>query len=156
MVALSVWWWGSVPRRPAPSTAKLRSSRLASSAGVIAAIRAAASSIASAIPSSRRTAAATAAAFSAVTTNSGLTAAARSANSRTASAWVIAVRSASVPGTASGGTGTSRSPSIPRPSRLVAKITSRSHDRCKYVGQRRRPFQQMLTVIQHQQQLFAA
>ncbi len=34
-----------------------------------------------------------------------------------------------MPGTASGGTGTSRSPSIPRPSRLVAKITSRSHDR---------------------------
>src|SRR5215216_3418239 len=115
MVALSVWWWGSVPRRPAPSTAKLRSSRLASSAGVIAARRAAARSIASAIPSSRRTAAATGAAFSAVTANSGLTAAARSANSRTASAWVIAVRSASAPGTASGGTGTSRSPQSPAP-----------------------------------------
>ena len=119
------------PRRagqPA-STAKLRSSRRASSAAVIAGTRAAASSIASAIPSSRRTTAATAAAFPAVTAKPGLTAAARSANSRTASASVIAARSAPAPGTPSGGTGTSRSPSIPRASRLVARITSRSHDR---------------------------
>ena len=35
-----------------------------------------------------------------------------------------------IPNLVLSGTGTSRSPSIPRPSRLVAKITSRSHDRC--------------------------
>jgi hypothetical protein len=130
MVARSVWCRGSAPRRPAASTPKLRSSRRASSAGVIAGTRAAANSIASAIPSRRRTTAATCAAFWAVTAKSGLTASARSANSRTASASVIAARSASAPGTPSVGTGTSRSPSMPRPSRLVAKITSRSHDRC--------------------------
>jgi hypothetical protein len=119
-------------RRAAPPgrrTAKLRSSRRASSAGVIAGTRAAASSTASAIPSSRRATAATAAAFSAVTWKPGLTAAARSANSRTASTPRIVSRSAPAAGTARGGTGTSRSPSIPRPSRLVAKIASRSHDR---------------------------
>ena len=74
---------------------------------------------------------ATAAAFSAVTWKPGLTAAARSANSRTASASVIAARSALAPGTPSGGTGTSRSPSIPRASRAVARITSRRQDRCR-------------------------
>jgi hypothetical protein len=37
--------------------------------------------------------------------------------------------SAPAAGTPSGGTGTSRSPSIPRPSRLVARITSRSQER---------------------------
>ena len=118
--------------------------------------RAAASSIASAIPSRRRTTAATAAAFSAVTAKSGLTAAARSANSRTASAWVIAARSASAPGTSQ-----RRHRNQPLPLDPQALTAGRQDHQPlarprQDPGQRCRPFEEMLAVIQHQQQLLAA
>ena len=129
MVARSVWWRSTAPRRPPASTSNRRSRRRASSAGVIAWTLAAASSIASGTPSRRLHTWATAAALSGVTANSAFTARARSMNRRTAAASATASWLASALGDANEGTASIRSPSIPSPSRLVASTTRRGQAR---------------------------
>ena len=86
IVARSVCWRVSAVRRPAPSTSRLSPRRAAIWSSDSAAARAAASSMASGMPSRRRQISATAPAASSAGSKPGRAAAARSQNSRSASA----------------------------------------------------------------------
>ena len=85
MAARRVRWRGAADRSPAVSSPNLSSSRAMICSTDSARTRAAASSIASGMPSSARQIEVTAATLSGPTVNPGREAAARSANSRTAS-----------------------------------------------------------------------
>ena len=146
----------AAPRRPAASTAKLRSSRRASSAGVIAGTRAAASSIASAIPSSRRTTAATAAAFCGGHRETGLD----RGRALGEQPHRLRLRDRRQVG-AGAGHRQRRHRHQPLPLDPQALAAGRQDHQPltrprKVPGQRRRPVEQMLAVIEHQQQLLAA
>jgi hypothetical protein len=122
-VARSVCWRSGRSTGPVPSASSDRASRPSSSAGSSSRVRAAASSMASGSPSRRRPISATASAFSSVRAKPGRTARARSTNSAT----VGEASSADTPedtlaGSASGGTGYSRSARSPSTVRLVATI----------------------------------
>ena len=125
-MARSVRWRGAAERSPAVSNANLSSRWALICSTDRTPILAAASSIASGRPSSARQMSVTAMALSGPTAKPGRTAAARSANRRTASSWCTAGTPSPVPGgggTASGGTRQTVSAARRSGSRLV--ISSR-------------------------------
>ena len=149
--------WRSGRSRPPPAPRSSRSPRrCAIAAGESSRIRAAASSMASGSPSRRRTISATAAPFAGVSMKSGRTAIARSTNSRTASDS-MSVAGSSVPAR---GQRQRRDGEL-----LLARDPQRraaGHDdrqlgrRAQEVGDDRRPGDDLLEVVEHEQRAAVA
>ena len=105
------------------------------------------------MPSRRRQISATAPAFDTSSVNVARAASARSTNNTTASVAAAVVTVVVVAGTGSDRNGHTCSPPSPRPSRLVARIRTPGHSRNTRSGERRDRAEELLTVVQHQQQL---